>query len=438
MVTTLGTERKAVSAMTVAEIIEGLRRLLEEHGYCDDTIRFYVREWGRLSDWLVEEYGDDEFDMARGAAYLEAAHGVATDYDAKELSQHKLQLVRVVHLLEDYKLHGVLTRRFNATKNPIRLSGAHLRAHGSYAAALSVSGLAASTTRTYGSVSRMFLDYLVQRGIAPSDVTAADVEAYARTLAGFTHKTVEQQMCGVRHLLRHLQDSGVLGSDVASEIHVPPAPRAPHVPSSWDPDDLRAVLDAVDRGVPLGKRDYAMLLVACVLGLRGSDIKGLRFGDFDWRAGRLRIVQRKTGRPLELPVPDAVAWAIIDYARNGRPSVAGEDHVFVSHRPPFRLLGDDNHLAQILTKYMRKAGVSRAGRRCGFHSLRHTAGALMLEEGTPLPVIASVLGHADVDVTATYLKVDVDRLRECVLGIPGDDEDACEGEGGEGDARGDE
>ena len=49
------------------------------------------------------------------------------------------------------------------------------------------------------------------------------------------------------------------------------------------------------------------------------------------------------------------------------------------------------------------------------HSLRHTAASRMLEHDTPLAVISSIPGHVDVDSTAVYLKVDVDRLRECAL-----------------------
>lgn len=401
--------------MTVAEIAAGLRHLLEENGYKDATIRVYEREWSRIEEFISDEYGDAEFDVGRGMAYLESRYGIATDYDCGRLRRQRVQLMRIVHLLEDYRLHGVLTRRYLASRNPVALKGEWAAARDAYLAALASSGLSASTARSYGTTSLEFLDYLSQRGIRPHDVDLDAVEAYVRTLAGYTYKTVEQRVCGARHLLRFLRSRGIVAHDVAARVHVPPAPRAPHIPSAWDPDDLRALLAAVDREGPLGKRDYAMMVLACVLGLRIGDIKGLRFRDFDWTAKQLSIVQRKTGRPLTLPIPDSVGWAVIDYVRNGRPTVEGDDHVFLSHRPPYGPLSDNDHLSQAIIKHMRKAGLDRRGRRSGFHSLRHTAGSMMLGDGTPLPVIASVLGHADVDVTATYLKTDLERLGECVV-----------------------
>ena len=40
---------------------------------------------------------------------------------------------------------------------------------------------------------------------------------------------------------------------------------------------------------------------------------------------------------------------------------------------------------------------------------------MMLEMETPLPVITTVLGQTDTDVTAIYLKTDIRKLAECVL-----------------------
>jgi site-specific recombinase XerD len=40
---------------------------------------------------------------------------------------------------------------------------------------------------------------------------------------------------------------------------------------------------------------------------------------------------------------------------------------------------------------------------------------MLLEMGTPLPVITNILGHSDPDITAVYLKIDIKKLAECIL-----------------------
>ena len=67
---------------------------------------------------------------------------------------------------------------------------------------------------------------------------------------------------------------------------------------------------------------------------------------------------------------------------------------------------------------MNKAGIRKdKNKRAGFHSLRHSAGSMLLDMETPLPVITSILGHSDIDVTGIYLKTDLQKLRECVLPV---------------------
>ena len=81
------------------------------------------------------------------------------------------------------------------------------------------------------------------------------------------------------------------------------------------------MLSVIDRNSPIGKRDYAMILLACVLGLRIGDIKNLRFQNFNWEDKKLSLIQHKTHKPLTLPIPDAVGWAVIDYIKKWATSV---------------------------------------------------------------------------------------------------------------------
>lgn len=362
-------------------------------------------------------YGDTKFHMERGLIYLEKKYGLQTKYNDGTLSQQRIQLLRVVHMLEDYRLHQVLTRRYYASKNPIRLNEYYSGIHEKYAQCLLASELSKSTTLHYTSISRVFMDYLIQKKVTSTSVICLNIcNGYLKTLAGYSFKTIEQNVCSVRHFLRFLKEAAMIPVDIASEIHMPAISKTAKIPSAWTTEDLRKMLNAIDRSSPIGKRDYAMTLLACILGLRISDIKNLRFGNFDWNEKQLSFVQQKTHKPLSLPIPDAVGWAVIDYIRNGRPSYYDSDIVFVKHMPPFDPFSDNDHLAQRIVFHMNKAGIRRdKNQHSGFHSLRHSAGSMLLDMETPLPVITTILGHSDIDVTGIYLKTDLKKLAECVL-----------------------
>lgn len=47
--------------------------------------------------------------------------------------------------------------------------------------------------------------------------------------------------------------------------------------------------------------------------------------------------------------------------------------------------------------------------------MRHTLASMLLESDTPLPVISDILGHVDTESTAVYLKIDIEKLKECSL-----------------------
>ena len=408
--------------MTFEEITSGLRKLLLDNNYNPATIKFYEREWSKIHSYLIETYGDSMFDMERGLTYLENKYNLQTKYNDGTLSQQRVQLLRVVHMLEDYRLHQVLTRRYYASKNPIQLKDYYSDLHSKYTESLAESEMSKSTIEHYTDISKEFMDYLSQKGILfAADISLENCNGYIKTLAGYSFKTVEQKICGLRHFLRFLHDIRCISADIASEIHMPAISKKARIPSAWSADDLKKMLKAIDRNSPIGKRDYAMILLACILGLRISDIKNLRFSNFDWENKQLSLVQHKTHKPLTLPLPDAVGWAIIDYIKNGRPKYFESDVVFLKHMPPFDPIPDNDHLEQRIVFHMNKAGIRRdKNKHSGFHSLRHSAGSMLLDMGTPLPIITTILGHSDIDVTGIYLKTDLEKLAECVLNPEGD------------------
>ena len=355
--------------------------------------------------------------MERGLDYLEKQYGFVTKCNDGTLSQQRVQLLRVVHMLEDYRLHQVLTRRYYASKKPIILNTYYSNIFTDYKNNLISSQLSKVTVDHYKKISKTFIDYLQQLKVESiKDITMDICNSYLKTLAGLSFKTIEQQVCGIRHFLRFLYSSNLIINDYAEKIHMPVVSKNAKIPSTWKLDELKAILSVIDRNSPIGKRDYAMILLACVLGLRVGDIKLLRFENFNWEDKQISIIQHKTRKPLSLPIPDSVGWAIIDYIKNGRPQYYETDYIFLKHMPPFDPIGDDNHMHQQLVKYMRKAGISHyRNRRCGFHSLRHSAGSILLEMEVSLPIITNILGHSDSNVTAIYLKTDLQKLAECVL-----------------------
>jgi len=183
----------------------------------------------------------------------------------------------------------------------------------------------------------------------------------------------------------------------------------------WKQEDIGRLLNVIDRNNPMGKRNYALLLLVIRLGLRAGDIRNLKLTDLNWTRKTLSIVMQKTKQPLELPILADIGWALIDYLKNGRPQQTASNNVFIRHKAPYDGFGDFYSFWKTVGSYMNKAEFDTKSQRHGLHSLRSTLACVMLKKGTPLPVISEVLGHQSIQTTSIYLKVDMEGLRNCII-----------------------
>jgi len=187
-----------------------------------------------------------------------------------------------------------------------------------------------------------------------------------------------------------------------------------NLPDVLSEDEMNRILGAVDRSTPLGRRDYAILLLAARYGLRPCDIRRLTLDEIDWRGARIDLRQLKTGRLLTLPLLPDVADALSVYLRDGRPC-SSDRTVFLRHRAPFEPFAVQNNLMAIMRQALQRAGLaSRTGRR-GLYLMRHTLATRLLACGRQIKTIADVLGHASTDTTYGYLRVDLVGLRAVAI-----------------------
>lgn len=82
------------------------------------------------------------------------------------------------------------------------------------------------------------------------------------------------------------------------------------VPSVYTYEEVEKLLLCVDRNTPMGKRDYAVLLLAVRLGMRASDIRLLCFPNVNFKNRKISYVQFKTSVPQTLSLLPEVEEAV--------------------------------------------------------------------------------------------------------------------------------
>ena len=145
--------------------------------------------------------------------------------------------------------------------------------------------------------------------------------------------------------------------------------------------------------------------------------RGEAFENIHWETNSIFLTQQKTKKKIELPLLEEIGNAVIDYLKYGRPA-SKLPYVFIHLNQPYDRLAEPT-LHSIVSFYLRRAGISNiTEKKHGPHALRHSLAGFLLEKKTPLPVISEVLGHANTESTKTYLRIDLDTLRQCALEVP--------------------
>lgn len=186
--------------------------------------------------------------------------------------------------------------------------------------------------------------------------------------------------------------------------------------SFYSPNEIRRLVSSVDRTTMYGKRDFAVILLAVELGIRSGDIVRLKLSDIHWEHNTIEFTQYKTKLFNQLPLLENIKYALLNYLKYSRPTNQS-DLVFIGIRNGGHQL-TNTLIHQIVSKYLRKAGIDISERKHGPHAMRHSLASNLLHNNTPMNIIKEVLGHSNINTTRIYLNIDIDTLRTVALEVP--------------------
>jgi site-specific recombinase XerD len=354
------------------------------------------------------------YDSHVGKAFLKDALG---DFNYKELAPKEKTLVNQTEALSMFQQ----TKRLGQghKKHPPKVFEGEIgRAIDDFISyRKDTLGLAKATLQNDSIFLYLFYCHMNDLGIKRiTDISAEHLSSFAKQAGKPATAKQHVALNILRLFFRYLHDLGILLVDYSNMVPRTNYRHNEHLPSTFSDSEIKDLLNAIDRGNPAGKRNYAMILLAIRLGLRASDICGLKFEHIIWERNFLSLTQRKTGKPLELPLLPEIGNAIIDYLKYGRP-VSSDSNCFLQVQAPYERITPSSLGSQV-RRYMLQAGINYKKRKHGPHALRHCFASALLKEKVPLPVISELLGHKSMSSSMDYLRIDITSLRQCALEVP--------------------
>ncbi|WP_227764564.1 site-specific integrase [Zhaonella formicivorans] len=379
---------------------KGLLKLLQDKAYRNDTINNYRRKLNQLERYMIEN-DIVTYDPSVGQRFID------NYFSTHVLSKGNRQYINtVIHRLDDYCVGEYqIQRKQELTPLPER----YTTLMDAYLQKCRDDGNRESTIIGKRYFLREFYCHLESLGC--HDLRDADAAIIGRACLMQNNK---DGWAVIRMFLRYLNCAGLINHDFSTII--PHFKRAFRLPSTYTEDEINRFEETIDTNSKIGKRDYAMLLLATRLGMRSGDIVNLTFSSLDFGNDTISITQEKTGEPLVLPMIPAVKTALADYLKNGRPE-SGQPYVFLRANAPFEKI-----TASVVrfetNKYFGKAGIDITDKKHGPHVFRSSLASSMINHLVSYDVVRKILGHTDPDAVKHYARVDIERLREYAIEPP--------------------
>ena len=240
-------------------------------------------------------------------------------------------------------------------------------------------------------------------------ISQAEVIRYVERHAQDWSPGTGKAMCwSLRAFLRYLHHRGLNPHALAGCVPSIRRWKLASLPTFLPAAQVQKALDGCDRATPMGRRDYAILMLLAKLGLGADEVATLTLDDIDWRASEL-LVRAKGRQRARMPIPPDVGEAIVAYLRNGRPKSACR-RLFIRTFAPHVGFASGCAITMIAKTALDRVGIEGCAHR-GAHIFRHSLATELLRSGATLTEIGQLLRHKSHDATRIYAKVDIEALR---------------------------
>jgi site-specific recombinase XerD len=399
--------------------LDGFAQHLHDQGYAHystrDTVR-HAAHWSRYAHWL----GKREASEMTPALATQFLNEHLPTCSCEQLNSGKFkQAGAALALVTAYlRRTGCLPPEPEPPTPPPDGIAAFLQRYDTYLQ--QIHGLADTTRATHRYRAAQFLLWWREhsQSLDLSMLTAPALLAYQhdnreKNLSVDWQKTVAGCL---RMLLRFLRWERILTVDLTPAVYCVIQWQQATLPRFISFEDVRRLLAMPDTESATGKRDLAMLTLFCLLGLRAGEVVRLNLGDIDWAQGQLHIVDNKARRERIVPLIPEVGRVLADYVQHGRPHHPS-GRLFLRLIAPIKPFASGGSLWGTVNKYLVQAGIT--AKRRGPHLLRHSLATQLINQGVTIKEIADLLGHASVETTAIYAKVQISRLQGVGLPFPG-------------------
>ena len=287
----------------------------------------------------------------------------------------------------------------------------------SYILCCATEGKSRKTIDWYSANLRRFRDYLKQEDLAQgiTDIGASEARRfiyhlqnnvkrwetspYVKDSRGLSSFSVQGYARTIKAFWSWLLAEGYISHNPMVKLRLPRTENK--IIATFSPEQVKKLLDTVDRKTPSGFRDYVMIMLLYDTGIRLSELINLDFRKIDFSQSCL-VVNGKGNRERTVPFGREVRRVLLRYMTGFRPDSDSPQIVqlFLTEKGlPLR----PRAVQSMLSRLGKRAGITEV--RCSPHTLRHTFAKQYLMCGGDVFSLQRILGHSSLEVVKIYINL---------------------------------
>ena len=254
-----------------------------------------------------------------------------------------------------------------------------------------------------------FFDFLKKKRQTLKSCSAKFIEKFLQgeAIRGVGARSVARRVASLRVFAQFLKSTRQINlplKEIASPRWNKPLPKC------LSEQEVEKILATAKKDEsPRGQRDFTILWLLYSLGLRVSELLGIRVDQVRLDSGFINVTG-KGDKERCIPISDAkVLEAYISETREHLLSGLNSVQLFFSVRNGSVTKITRQAIRAIFSKLAKRAGINKS---VSPHLLRHSIATHLLGRGADLRMLQSFLGHGSIATVQTYTHVETSRLRK--------------------------
>lgn len=285
-------------------------------------------------------------------------------------------------------------------------------------------GLSVNTTKTYRDSLKLFLKFIAVKENKPiakitlDDLDAESVIAFLKEIERSRKNsivTLNLRLTSLKTFFTYLITQDISHSGRYQRIIAIPIKRGGKPLMEYlEIHEVKAIIEAINKGDSRGERDYVILNLLYNTGARVSELCNLKVEHIRFESPPIITIVGKGQKLRHVPLWKETAEILYKYLRRRNMLDSPKAIVFLnSHGKPISRFGIRYIIQRRVCGAASKCQ-SLAKKRIGPHTFRHTIAMHMLQSGVDLTVIKNWLGHVNLETTHGYIEIDLEMKRKAL------------------------